>query len=222
MKAFVEKGRFASIVLVGSFNPVIFHPQWFIRHGLVQETDINEKDTEIVHPDICKFSLGWAAFDILRNKFVSRTNDPSQYCALRDLTISAFSILSHTPLNQLGMNLTIEYSISSIENWHKIGDILAPKDPWRDLLPERIGMRKVIIQSSRKDALGGYIMVEVEPTNPSVYGVRFSMNSHVELVEDEENSSANYATIVLSENWETTLKDHETLSKSVLERILYG
>ena len=31
----------ASIVLVGNMNPKIFHPEWFIRKGIVEEWDYN-------------------------------------------------------------------------------------------------------------------------------------------------------------------------------------
>jgi len=30
------------VVLVGSFNPAIFHPEWFFRQGIVAEQDAKE------------------------------------------------------------------------------------------------------------------------------------------------------------------------------------
>ena len=46
----------ASIVLVGNFNPKIFHPEWFIRKEIVGEWDYkNEQDINL--PDMAQISL---------------------------------------------------------------------------------------------------------------------------------------------------------------------
>jgi hypothetical protein len=42
----------ASMVLVGSFNPRIFRPDWFARVGLVTEAEAGAANVEIIHPEI--------------------------------------------------------------------------------------------------------------------------------------------------------------------------
>ncbi len=96
----------ASIVLVGSFNPAIFHPEWIIRHGLMSEREY-DVDKIMVSREITRFKLDWVAIDVFINKFIARTNEPSQYIQLRDLATGIFNILSHTPIDKLGMNYNI-------------------------------------------------------------------------------------------------------------------
>ena len=100
-------------MLVDSFNPAIFHPEWLVRHELVPADDVQGDTVEIVHQDISKFSFDWLDVDVLRHKFIARTNDPSKFYPLRDLLISIFKILDHTPLKQLGMNLIIDYEFQN-------------------------------------------------------------------------------------------------------------
>ena len=74
MEPYTLETQEASIVLVGSFNPAIFHPEWLLRHELIPEDDIKAAKVEIVHQNISKFSLSWFNIEILNNRFVySRT-----------------------------------------------------------------------------------------------------------------------------------------------------
>ncbi len=46
----------ANIILVGNFNPKIFHPEWFIGKGIVEEWDY-KKDEVINVPDMSQMTL---------------------------------------------------------------------------------------------------------------------------------------------------------------------
>ncbi len=91
MAAYKIVSKEASGVLVGSFNPAIFHPEWLVRHELVPADDIQGASVEIVHQDISKFSFEWLGVDVLRHKFIARTNDPSKFDPLRDLLITSLN-----------------------------------------------------------------------------------------------------------------------------------
>ena len=46
------------VIVVGSFNPAIFHPEWFLRHNLIGDQD-SKDDVELKHcshpsPDFCR------------------------------------------------------------------------------------------------------------------------------------------------------------------------
>ena len=103
----------SSIVLVGAFNPAIYHPEWFLRNGLVSEDDLSDQEIELVHNDLSRFSFAWLSVQVQSNKFIARTNDPSQFIPLRDLIVSVFSILEHTPITNLGMNYLATYTLTS-------------------------------------------------------------------------------------------------------------
>lgn len=203
----------ASIVLVGNFNPKIFHPQWFARHEVVPEVDLEGADVEIIHPEIAKFTFPWVSIEVLQNRFIARTKDVAHYSPLRDLVISTFSLLAHSPVRQLGMNLTMLYTAKDEDAWHKIGDTLAPKKTvWEKSLPERVGLLSMRVQSPRTDKLPGKITVSVEP-RPE-YGVSISFNSHVDLGEDDSLHD------ILSEYWETTIDQGKKICETTIREAL--
>lgn len=198
----------ANIVLVGSFNPAIFHPDWLLRHDLISKDDHKGAKVEIIHNQLSKFSLEWLLIDVLHEKFVARTDDSSYFDAIRDLMCSIIKILEHMPINQMGMNLNLSYKINDEALWHKIGDNLVPKGYW-EALPERVGMKAVHVQSPRPDDLKGYVQVKVAPMKRGFNGVHFDVNNHIEL----ENYNASD---VLLDNWERVIN----FSKDACEKTL--
>jgi len=202
----------ASIVLIGSFNPTIFHPEWFARHDVVPEVDLEGSDIEIIHPEIAKFTFPWVSIEVLQNRFIVRTKDVDHYNPLRDFVISTFSLLEHSPIKQLGMNLTMNYTAADEDAWHKIGDTLAPKPIWQQSLPDRVGLLSLRVQSQRSDDLPGKITVSVE-SRPE-YGVNIGVNSHVDLVDDTTLHS------VLSECWEQSVDQGKEICATTIREAL--
>ena len=196
MNPFEINTQEASIVFIGSFNPAIFHPEWLVRNGLIPADDLAGAKVEVVHNDISKFTLEWLGVDVLSNKFIARTNDPSKFSPLKDLMISVFNVLEHTPIVQIGLNLITDYKINSEENWHKIGDTLAPKTIWEQCLPKRVGLKSLKLVSPRPDELKGIMNVSIDSYgNEQIpYGVRFNINNHIEI----ERSSTPKADRVIS------------------------
>jgi hypothetical protein len=45
----------ASVVRTGSFNPAIFHPEWFANNGLLPRREVDEADVKVVHPQLSNF-----------------------------------------------------------------------------------------------------------------------------------------------------------------------
>ena len=203
-------------VLVGSFNPAIFHPEWLVRHELVPADDIQGASVEIVHQDISKFSFDWLGVDVLRHKFSARTNDPSKFDPLRDLLISIFKILDHTPLKQLGMNLVIDYEFENEETWHKFGDVLAPKTIWQKSLPDRIGLTNLTIQSPRNDKFEGYLQVSIGPIEPK-YQARININNHIEL-----QNQGNLLSVpeIIAANWDDAIASAEQVAERTIKEAI--
>jgi len=184
MEQFTLDTEEASIVFVGSLNPAIFHPEWLRRHELITQDDLEGAEVEIVHRDISKFSLKWLKIDVIRDKITARSNDPSQYGPLKDLMLSVFKILEHTPINMMGINSKLRYIIDSEEIWHKIGNNLAPKYYWEDL-PQPVGLKAMSIECPRSDALKGYTRIDVRSVKSDFVGVEFNFNNHVDLMYSE-------------------------------------
>jgi hypothetical protein len=220
MQSFGLEYEEASIVLVGSLNPAIFHPEWLLRHNLITEDDLKGAGIEIVHRDLSKFSLDWLKVDVTRDKFIARTNDPSKYIPLNDLMISTLKILEHIPIIQMGMNLKLNYKIDSEESWHKIGDNLAPKKFW-DTLPGRVGLKSIDIECARPDELKGFVRIAAGSIRKDYFGVNFSVNNHTEIqYNDDGKEIVEDATIILADHWEKSLEFARTSCENVLSKAL--
>lgn len=204
----------ASIVLVGNFNPTIFHPEWFLRHEIVPEVDVEGAKIEIVHPEITKFAFPWLSIEVLQGKFIARTKDTDHFNPLRDLVMSAFMLLEHSPVSQLGMNLIVDYTVDTEDTWHKIGDLLAPKEVWEQNLPHRVGLLSLRVQSPRIDDLDGNIKVTVEPRQN--FGVNVNVNSHVILSEESNLPD------ILSEHWEVALNQNDKIAHDTIMAAIEG
>jgi hypothetical protein len=203
----------ASIVVVGSFNPTIFNPDWLLRHELISQVEIDDVNVEIIHRDIAKFSLSWLSIEVVSNRFTARTNDQSYFLPLKDLVVSIFSILNQTPVVQMGMNRAFDVALQDEATWHKVGDTLAPKTIWNKVLPERVGLTSLKVKSPRADGLEGSINASVETSRLQdiKYGVHFGVNSHVEINDDV---TIEY---VLTKYWEESLHSSEKMCESIIE-----
>ena len=74
----------ASIVLVGNIKPKIFHPEWFIRKGIVEEWDYS-KDEFVSLPDMSQMVLPNDRMIIsLLNQFSIRSSRASEYFSLKE------------------------------------------------------------------------------------------------------------------------------------------
>ena len=206
----------ASVVLVGSFNPTIFHPAWLSKYNLIPSVEADGAKVEIIHNELSSFSLEWLHVQVTHQKFVARTNDRSHYNPLRDLVISIFNILEHTPIKQLGMNRQLDFLIDNEKDWHKVGHTLAPKDIWKKSLTEPL-LTGLSIESQRTDGLNGKINVRLEPSKRTKYGVFVGVNNHVEL----SNGGKLTVPLILSEHWEKNINKALDIATITFEEIIF-
>ena len=170
----------ASIVLVGSLNPTIFHPSWLLHYKLIQERDAEKAEVEVVHNDIAIIRGQWFALEVTRNRFIARSNDESHFEPLRDLVISIFKLLEHTPIKQMGLNRDVHFDVQTDAAWHHIGHMLAPKAIWKKYLKEP-GLRTLVIEGQHSDDFKGNINVTVRPVLEKKHTVSVAINNHFEL-----------------------------------------
>jgi hypothetical protein len=196
-----------SIVLVGSFNPAIFHPVWFAREKLIQREEADRADLRIVSPDVTVFSIGWLGLEVTLDRFAARTTQIQHSDSLRDLVLGTFSLLRHTPVIKMGINRQGHFRSSNEEEWHKLGHRLAPKEPWAGLL-EKPGMRRVQMLGQRTDQYQGRITVAVEPSlklKPG-FGVYFEVNDHYENDVEEQGRGCERMMEILNACWQSSLE----------------
>lgn len=188
-----------SVVFIGSFNPAIFHPSWYVAEGLWSKTELENAEVGVIAADACSFRTEQYTLQALNNRFMISTTQPPLYDSLRDLAIGTFRILRHTPLAKLGLNRDFHFRLESEEAWHTIGHRLAPREHWQPIL-ENPGMRSLAIEGTRPDGLDGAVNVRVEPSNRIGNGLFVEINDHFE-VDDNSARSAKAILRIAEEQW---------------------
>lgn len=178
-----------SVVLVGSINPAIFHPEWFRSRDLITREDAEKAEIQVIAPDLTIFSLPWANLQIERDKFVIQTTtDP--FVRVQDLLMKVFlDQLPHTPLTQLAINRAAHFRVESREAQDRVGFTLAPLEVWGEWAKDLAdgghlhgGMRSLTMeQSSVKDRDKGFIRATVQPSVRFVPGIWIEVNDHYEV-----------------------------------------
>jgi hypothetical protein len=204
-----------TVVLLGDFNPKIFQPAWFGGQGLIRQTEADEADVKIVHPDVVEFSLDWLVVQVTRERFSADTQQDAFFEAMRDLVLGTFDLLSHTPLTRMGINMAMHYRMESEDAWHEFGHRLAPKDLWQGVL-EKPGLMNLTMQGARPDNHKGHIQVQAQPSRRVPNGILLNVNDHYDAKEEQLPSGAGAIMTMLRDNWETSVGR----SKYIIEQLM--
>lgn len=207
-----------TIVLIGNFNPKIFHPAWFAAEKLIGEKERDEAKVEILHSDIAIFSLEWLRIEVTSGRFLVAATQEPYYEVVRDLVLGTFTLLHHTPLRNLGLNWEAHYQLESEEVWHGAGHRLAPKELWSGIL-EKPGMKSVVMQGMRTDGLNGALNVKIEPSVKAHPGLLIDINDHFE-TKDKNAMGSNEITEILKSSWKNSYEKSKLTVVSLLERLL--
>lgn len=205
-----------NFVLVGDFNPKIFHPFWFSHQSLISEHEGNEAKVEVVHSDVSIFNLEWMRLQVTRERFDISTSQEPYFEVLRDLVVGAFGTLEHTPVKMLGINHQMHFAMESEDEWHALGHKLAPKESWNKVLKSP-GMQKIAIKGIRPDGLEGNITATVEPSSKIKNGVFFNINDHYDLNNTEGKSGVGEAINIIKERWTESIQRSRSIPLAILE-----
>jgi hypothetical protein len=205
-----------TIVFVGSFNPAIFQPAWFSNQGLIRQQEAEEANIDIIRREVVSYTIDKFRLEVLPERFLLGTTQPSFYEPLRDLAIGTFRILMHTPIAQMGINRDCHYKTENEESWHAIGDKLAPKPLWHNVL-EQPGLRGLTMQGKRPDQYKGFINVRVEPSTRISPGILVNINDHYELDTKEKVEGADKIIAMLEQSWASSIQRSVTIAEKVVE-----
>lgn len=205
----------ATIVLLGSFNPGIFHPAWFDKHGLLPQSEISDAKIEVVSNDVAIFTMSWVRIEVIGKRFVFRTTDESKFYPLRDLVIAIFQLLEFTPISQIGMNREVKYQMPNAETWHSIGHTLAPKEHWLNHVKSP-GMKSLSIEAERDDAREGMLNITVSSLSNPPFSVVTAINDHIELNADSTAADAN---LIIMQDWEKSLNRAEKIASGLISEV---
>jgi hypothetical protein len=206
------------IVLLGSFNPKIFHPAWFAAHHLIRELEAEEAKIEIVHNDITIFELDWFRLEVTRERFNIFTEQEAYFEPLTDLVIGTFSLLCHTPIAKMGINSSLHYRMRSEKEWHEVGDRLAPKEPWKDIM-KKPGMLKLEMTEKHYEGPKGYIRIIVEPSFTCQPGLRITVNDHYDIDNNSKNViDCNEIIEILGKSWKSSIEKAKSVAPKLIRQ----
>lgn len=209
-----------SIVLVGNFNPAIFQPAWFAAKELIRESEATGATVEVIHPEIAQFRAGWLHISVTTTKFVASTKDAAHRAPLRDLVVSTFELLDQTPTSKLGLNRAMHVDLGNEDTWHALGHLVAPKQPWADIL-EKPGTRVLLMEGHRKDGRAGRTFVRVEPSQKFPHAAFIDVNSeYVSPEPDRPSGNTAYFVSRIREDWDRILLEAQDAVDRLVRQVL--
>ena len=216
-----------SIVLVGQFNPAIFHPAWLHGKGIEPETSELNGDL-ISHRELTTFSIDTRSYFIRTDRFQLETST-APWISICDITAKIFGeYLHHTPITKFGINRTVHFKLPSASSRVQLGRTLAPIDPWGDLGQEMIagdnrpvGGLKSLTMLQRDVQLDSHISetnVTIEPsfeiTDPA--GVYMRVNAHHALNDLPKSHGSKEAIALLAERFDSAVEKAETIINTIM------
>jgi len=209
--------KFSSIVLLGHFNPSIFHPQWFAAHDIISKTEADdETDQKITTPQISSFSLTWGNVQVTANQFVIKGKNPTLFMMLNDFVLKTFSVLSHTPISAMGINLEQKWLPDKKEQHSRFGDNIVPKEQWNFMA--KPGLRDIVMEDQqRPDEHTGYIQARIQALIEKPDAILISINDHYAIPNYDTSTGAEPIMDTLEANWEISMTRSEGIIKHIIE-----
>jgi hypothetical protein len=175
-----------SVVALGSFNPAIFHPEWFARNELIRENEAKTSEIKVISPEVTVLSTEWFTLQVTGERFSLESKDERKFLPLRDLVVSTFDLLEHTPIKAFGLNRSEHFKLESETAWHELGHHFAPKTSWENIL-DHPGMSNLTMEGTRSNSTAERIQITIKPSTD--FGVVISINEHYQHSNDDESQT---------------------------------
>jgi hypothetical protein len=189
-----------AIVFLGSFNPPIFHPLWFAGNNMVAREVADNATDVTISKRVATFIIDNIRVQVDSNRFSLGTEDDARSMVLRDWALGTISILEQTPIISMGFNLDSTYTMDNEDNWHALGNYLAPKDFWKEVV-DKPGMRHLVIEGTRPNCSAEMVRLQVQSLSSPRVIVR--CNQHYQLDKNEKPPSdrIEMAKTVITRDW---------------------
>lgn len=207
----------AAIVLLGSFNPKIFHPSWLASENMVTKQEAESAEVSVVHPEVTAFTMNKIQYEVTRDRFVIQSTYSPSFNVMKDLVLGMFGLLHYTPVHALGLNREFHFLLQSEDAWHSLGHKVAPKDIWVGIL-EKPGTRKLIVEGIRSDGREGCVRIEFAPSARIHPGLFFSVNDHFQLASKDAASGCQEMLDLVRHEWDASLERSKAAAFKFLER----
>ena len=217
-----------SIVLLGQFNPAIFHPAWLQSKNIEQKQASTEGDL-IAHRDVASFTIDARTYLIRTDRFQLETRS-LPWVSILDITTRIFGEhLSHTPIVAIGVNRTVHFKLPDVSSRIRLGRKLAPIEPWsefgREMDTDNINLTGGLqsLTMRRKSVVEGSAIetnVTIEPSvrvegNTAVY---MHINAHHALRDLPAGHGSELAMSLLADRFEPVLEEADDIIQIMMQK----
>lgn len=183
------------IVLLGSFNPAIFQPEWFLKHSIVPEEEIEgltaERNIKEIPEIGLKLEYGQSFFvtndqsfinfktftmKTLRDKLEIISKDKNSYTLISNFLRKLFRILEETPLKAYGINFNEHYRFD--ENYDQTFNRFFSKN---ENLNSFFGQKLTCGFSLKTEQANSTLTFTMRPSERLKDGVYFKANFHYDI-----------------------------------------
>jgi hypothetical protein len=215
-----------TIVLLGRFNPLIFVPNWFLKHDLLSAELVEAAKVGVLHADLSVLTFGKIRLQAEAQRLSFETSE-APWIDLCDLVARILTVIPSTPINQMGINRLVHFSVGTEERRNRIGQILAPLEPWGAWGEEiaasppqaRGGCVDLTMRLPKSgDGYKGHMQISVQPSahikgNVGIYALT---NDHYDVGPIKETADCVAITKLLIENFERSIERSEQLIDQVM------
>jgi hypothetical protein len=169
------------------------------------------------------FSTDWLRFFSDRQRLqIEVVRDP--IVRALDLSIGILSLFGEQPVSMLGLNRVVHLQLQTIEKWHLLGDLLAPKEAWgEDLVLNNgdrwAGLRSITMEWPRREP-PGFTRMTVEPSAQISRGVFVASNDHYELRSSDGRAVPAAAAIdLIRDRWGASMEFADKVRKQLMGKV---
>lgn len=216
-----------SIVLLGQFNPAIFHPAWLEARGIEPEVASLDGDL-LTHRDLASFSIDTRSYLVRTDRFQIETL-AAPWVTILDITTKIFAEhLLYTPITGFGINRTVHFRLSSMSSRTRLGRVLAPIEPWgeyghgmdTDDVAFTGGLQSLMMRQMSQ--WNGHTLETNVTVEPSVKitdntGVYMHVNCHHFLADLPTGHGSEQAMTLLTERFEKATEEAETIIEAMMK-----
>ena len=210
-----------SIVLLGIFNPILFHPFWLKDKGIISQQDIRiDKDVKgfVVHQKLSSFPVGdWLDVIIKPERAEFRIKDAAKLVLLKDLVIAVLNALPDTPIVSFGINHGVISTLGNAKDYYEFGKFLNPLDVWNETFKEPKLNFLSIIDDKSELLTTKSLMIQPATYENVEFCVDINMNYHYQMPDDTQKSL--FAAQKIVENFELCMNDYDAVVMNLMDKL---
>ena len=210
---------FYSVVLLGGFNPMIFHPFWLLQKKLISEADVTEKQI-LVNDQLSTYHVGdWLEMTVTPKRCEFKIKKAERVVMMRDIIVGTLNALSEMPIVAVGINRGAVYNLVDKKSYYDFGANLAPLSMWEPSFHDP-RLRNIAIEDIGSETFKEKRrMIQIKPAivKDAPYCVDFNINNHYDL--EQVGQTVVKALSVLTDNLDRDFDMFQSIVDKLVEKM---